>query len=204
MSGITLNSNTDSINLSVPKLHDDGSNWADYEPQIQKAMGSKGLWRHVEGTAITPKLYAMVNQDFILSDGKTPAIEKQIEARETQIINYEKWKYLAQHVILLTTLTCLGGKIKDLKSAKDMWDVVKADATTRSTLFLLDTEDQLASMKLVENDDPKAHLSELMQHFQLMVQCCNNLIKMGSTLSDTLFNIIIMSSLPNSYQPNSS
>ena len=83
MSGITLNSNTNSTNLSVPKLHDNGSNWADYEPQIQKAMGLKGLWRHAEGTVIVPKPYAMVNQDFILSDGKTAAMEEQIEARET-------------------------------------------------------------------------------------------------------------------------
>ena len=52
--------------------------------------------------------------------------------------------------------------MKDLKSAKDMWDAVKADATTKSTLFLLDAEDQLASMKLIENNNPKAHLSELM------------------------------------------
>ena len=83
-----------------------------------------------------------------------------------------------------------------------MWDVVKADATTKGTLFLLDAEDQLASMKLAENDDPNAHLSELREHFQLMLPHCNNLTKMGSTLSDTQFNIIMMSSLPNSYQPH--
>ena len=83
-----------------------------------------------------------------------------------------------------------------------MWDNVKADATTtKSTLYPLDAEDQLASMKLSENDDPKAHLNELWQHFQLMLQCCNNLTKMGSTLSDTKFNMIIMSSLLDSDQP---
>ena len=48
--------------------------------------------------------------------------------------------------------------------------VVKADAMTKSTLFLLDAEDQLASMKLAENDDPKVHLMEVKQHFQLMGQ----------------------------------
>ena len=34
-----------------------------------------------------------------------------------------------------------------------------------------------------------------------MLQHCDNLIKMGSTLSDARFSIIIMSSLPDSYQP---
>ena len=79
--------------------------------------------------------------------------------------------------------------------------MVKVDTITKSTLYLLDAEDQLASMKLGENDNPRAHLNDLMQHFQLMLQCCDNLIKMGLTISDTHFNIIIMSLLPDSYRP---
>ena len=51
-----------------------------------------------------------------------------------------------------------------------MWDAVKVDAMTKSTLFLLDMEDQLASMRLAENGDPKVHLIEVKQHFQLMGQ----------------------------------
>ena len=114
-------------------------------------------------------------------------------------MDYDKWEYLAQHIILSTTLTWLGLKIKNLKTAKEMWDMVKADATTKSTLFLLDAEDQLASMKLTDNTDLKTHLSELRDHFQFMMHWHNNLLKMGSTLSDPHFNTIIMLSLPESY-----
>ena len=71
----------------------------------------------------------------------------------------------------------------------------------KSTLFLLDAEDQLTSMKLPDNEDAKTHLSKLNQHFQLMLQCCNNLVQTGSTISDTHFNIIIMLSLLESYRP---
>ena len=85
-------------------------------------------------------------------------------------MDFDKCEYLAQHVILSTTSMHLGAKIKDLKTAKEMWDLVKADATTKSTLYLLDAEDQLASMKLSDNDDPKTHLTELKEHFQLMIQ----------------------------------
>ena len=56
-------------------------------------------------------------------------------------------------------------------------------------------------MKLLDNEDAKTHLAELNQHFQLMLQHCDNLVQMGSTISDTCFNIIIMSSLPESYRP---
>ena len=62
-----------------------------------------------------------------------------------------------------------------------MWKVIKDDATSKSTLYLLDTEDQLSSMKLPENEDAKAHLTKLKAHFQLMLQCWDNLMKIGST-----------------------
>ena len=201
MSSLSLNSNPDSTNLAVPKLRDDGSNWADYAPRIQKAMGSKGLWRHVEGKAVAPAAYMVANGIPVISDGKTPATEEQIEARETRIVDFEKREYLAQHVILSTTSIRLGAKIKDLKSAKEMWDIVKSDATTKSTLYLLDAEDELASMKLADNEDPKTHLSELKEHFQLMIQRRNNLVEMGSVLSDTRYRTIVMHSLPESYRP---
>jgi len=115
--------------------------------------------------------------------------------------DFEKQEFLAQHVILSTTSACLGTKIKNLNTAKEMWDLVKADATTKSTLYLIDAEDQLASMKLGDNEDPKTHLAEIKQHFQLMLQHHDNLVSMGSTLSDSRFNTIIMSSLPKSYRP---
>ena len=84
MSSLTFNSNSDSTNLAVPKLRDDGSNWSDYEPCIQKAMGSKSLWRHVEGKVIVHKLYVEVNSIFVQADGKTPATREQLEAKETR------------------------------------------------------------------------------------------------------------------------
>jgi len=82
-----------------------------------------------------------------------------------------------------------------------MWSIVKGNSTTKSTVHLIDTEDQLASMKLSDNDDPKTHLIELKSHFQLMLQCWDNLLSMGSTLSDSRFNTILMTSLPASYRP---
>jgi len=121
----------------------------------------------------------------VIADGKTRATEDQIETKEVWIAEFEKREYLAQHILLSTTSTCLGSKIKDQKSAKEMWDIMKADATMKSILYLLDAEDQLSSMKLADNDDAKTHLAKLKQHFQTMMQHHDNLLKMGSTISDT-------------------
>ena len=74
-------------------------------------------------------------------------------------------------------------KDKGLKTAKAMWKVIKEDTTLKSTLFILDAEDQLTTMKLANDDDPETHLSKLKQHFQIMVICQDNLLKIGSTMS---------------------
>ena len=155
---LTLGSNSDSTSLSIPKLRDDGSNWLDYQPRVERALGAKGLWRHVLGTAVVPKPYALLEGVPVIVDGKMPATEEQIESKESKIADFDKREYLAQHIILSTTSTRLGVKIKSLKTVEAMWDMVTADATKKSTLFILDAEDQLSSMKLEDNDDPKTHL----------------------------------------------
>ena len=153
------------------------------------------------GTALEPKPYLVISGVPITSDGKTPATEEQVEAKDIKIQEYDRREYLAQHVVLSTTSTRLGAKIKNMTTAKEMWEAVKADATTKSSLYILDAEDQLSSMKLAENEDPKTHPTEMKHHFQSMIQRRDNLMKMGSELSATRFNTIIMSSLPESYRP---
>ena len=190
LNNLNMSSNNNTTTLAVPKLHDNGSNWSDYLPRLQNA---KGLWRHADGTATAPVPFAVSNGIPMLSDGKTSASEDQIE--------FKKREYLACHILLSTTSTCLRSKIKNLATTKDMWKVIKEDATLKSMLYILDTGDQLSSMKLIENDDTKTHLLELKQHFQLMLQRRDNLIKIGSTMSESHFIIIVMLSLPQSYQP---
>ena len=154
--------------LLVTKLRDDGSNWSDYQSRLEQVMRSKGLWRHVLGNAAVLKLLQLVNGIHVLSDGKTEAMEEQMESKEVKIANFKKHEYFAQHILLSTTLTYLGSKLKALKSSKDMWNVVKEDITTKSILFLIDVEEQLSSMKLADNDNAKTHLAEIRQHFELV------------------------------------
>ena len=134
---LILGSNLDLTSLSVPKLRDDRSSWADYEPRVERALGTKGLWRHVVGTAIAPKPYAVVAGVPVLADGITQASNDQVELKELKIVDYDKREYLAQHVILSTTSLQLRIKLKSLKTMKEMWNVVEMDATSKSTLYIL-------------------------------------------------------------------
>ena len=185
MSSIPLPLASDSTSLAIPKLRDDGSNWSDYKPCLCRAMGAKGLWLHVEGKATVPKPYVELNRIPILSDGKTCATEEQIETKETHIVEFEKRECLAQHVLLSMTSVRIGSMIKNLMTAKEMWEQIKKDATTKSTLFLINAEDQLSSIHLTESDNPQTHLNNLKQHFELMMKRHDNLMEMGSSLSTT-------------------
>ena len=85
--------NNDSTSLAVPKLRDDRSNWADYEPRMRKAMGSRGFWRHIAGVAVVPKPYVVADGIPVLADGKTAATEEQLEVKEAKMIEYKKREY---------------------------------------------------------------------------------------------------------------
>jgi hypothetical protein len=174
MTKISLSSKSNDSSLSVLKLCDDGSNWADYEPQIRKAMGAKGIWKFVEGTAYQPKRYAIIAGKYMIVDGKTKAMEDQVEMREEKVDKYEWKENLAQHILLLMMSPCIGSKIKNLHTANEMWTVIQTDMTSKSMLFIIDAEDQLASMHCTESTDPKGHLAEVKAHFDLMMKCHNN------------------------------
>ena len=83
---------------------------------------------------------------------------------------------------------------------KEMWDEVKKDATAKSTLYLVDVEHQLKSMRLSESSDPKTHLAKLKLHFQLMMSRHKNLLEMGSSFSEQKLITLITSLLLNSYR----
>lgn len=52
------------------------------------------------------KPYALDAGIPVLVDGKTPATEDQIDAKEIKIMDYDNREYLGQHTILSTTSTC--------------------------------------------------------------------------------------------------
>jgi hypothetical protein len=103
MNSQNSSTNPDLTILAVPKLRDNRSNWSDYYPRIQNTMGAKGLWRHILGTATAPVPYVVSKGKPMLPDGKTPAMEDQIESKESRIIEFKKQEYLAKHILLSTT-----------------------------------------------------------------------------------------------------
>ena len=178
--------------LSVPKLKDDGSNWADYEPKMKIALRAKALIRHADGLARAPKPYANDKDgDPIRADGKK-ATEEEIEKRDEKIEEFDTKEYLARHMIVNSVSIRLGHEIRS-KTAHEMWTLVKDDATKKSQLFKIDAERRLAEAKCADSDDIREHLDKL-------IEIRDELLGMGTTVADERFAEIILGSIPASFR----
>jgi hypothetical protein len=165
-------------------------------------MGSKGLVMHLEGRARLPTPYALVNNILMVSTNPNiPAMEDQIEARERRIMEYEQKEYLAQYLILSSTSPRLSQKLLQHTTAKAMWDDVKLNATTKSSLHQVDILNRLQTTKCPLSSDLKTHLSKVKSHFEKMTQLREHLQVTNSPISDSTYVSIIISSMPETYHP---
>ena len=114
--------------ITIPKLSDDASNWVDYKAKALLAMGAKGLTGHIMGTVTKPKPYPLANGIAVLADGKSPATEEQIEAREKRIEDFETKQYLACHIMVNTVPIRLAQEIQDETDPKKVWEMIVADS----------------------------------------------------------------------------
>ena len=176
--------------MAIPKLRDDGANWVDYESKTRTAMGSRGLIRHVEGTARRPKEFDL-EAGVLVTKPKTPATEEEIEAKEKKLDKFDQKEYLARHIILTTISPRLATVVKS-KTSKEMWDSVKADATSKSKMHQIATKKRLSDARCDEGADIKDHLTS-------MVKIRAELDSMGASVKDDEFLDIIIGSIPKSY-----
>ena len=176
--------------LSVPHLKDNGSNWVDYEVKAKMALGLKGLHRHIEGTTMAPIPFALEN-DIPMSRPGIPATKDKIEMKEKKINDYEQKEYLAQHIVQSTVSPHVAALIHS-KTASKMWRIVKADATDKSKMRKVETHQKLQEMHCDEGTNIQVHLNG-------MIHAWDELVAMGSILSDPDFTSMILASMPDSF-----
>ena len=121
-----MTTNTSSNTIGVPRLRDDGANWADYESKAHTAMGARGLIRHRDGTARKPVAYPEEAGIPMKAPG-IKATDKDLEEKERRFDEYEQKEYSAQHILLTTVSPRLTTAIKSL-SASEMWKAIRTDA----------------------------------------------------------------------------
>jgi hypothetical protein len=147
---------------------------------------------HIDGTARKPTPYLSIN-GVIMRDKDNIATDDEIDAKERKFEEYEQKEYMAQHVILSTISLRLSSTVKSKSNAKEMWDAVKLDATSKSKMHQVDTRRRLQQIQCDEDGDVRTHLIE-------MVKLRDELTAMGCSIDEAEFTTIILGSLPVSYR----
>jgi gag-polypeptide of LTR copia-type len=197
----------DKILLSLPKLHSDGSNWTTYQERVINTLTSKGLKRHVLGTARKP--VGLVEMDgnhykpsqHLLNDEafksfKTaietgilkPLSEEEIEKHEDTVDLYDQNQATVRDVIYRTIDKSTFLQVKGEKTANLVWQKLASIHTSGSGMREAELLNKLQTMRYVDGTDMREHLTN-------MVETRERLAEMNVELSETSFVIYIRTSL---------
>lgn len=110
--------------LDIPKLSEDGSNWGSYKERVLNHLTSKGLARHVRGTASKPKGLIDRNGEFYrpgaAADAK-PLTEEEIEKVETDLDAWDTKQAQVREIIYATISKTTYIQIKGAATVSDLW-----------------------------------------------------------------------------------
>ena len=193
-------SSSNRTTFSITPLRDDGSNFADYEPKVKVLCGAKGILKFLEGRARKPKELHVANGVFMKPGTiDKPATEEEIENAETKMDTYEQNEAMCKHILMSSVSPRLCSKIKSLATPNSMWVAICTDVKNKSTLQKMDVRRLLEAMKLTENSDAAAHVSEMEAHFRLMQERVDELATIGDPVNARTHFQIALKSIPESY-----
>ena len=112
---------------------------------------------------------------------------------------YKQNEALCKHILMSSVSPCLCSKIKTLMTPNNMWVVICTDVKNKSILQKMDVKCLFEYVKLTENSDAAAHVSEMEAHFHLMQERVDELATVGDLIDPRTYFQTILKSVPDSY-----
>ncbi|KAJ7161531.1 hypothetical protein C8R46DRAFT_904606 [Mycena filopes] len=105
---------------TLPTLQDDSSNWVHYSEIMTTHAKSKGLHRHLAGTARPPAdITQDVTGDWFLAGSIYPLTDDEVEAHQKKEDDYEMKEAKLRDLIYQTVSTTRFSQIKDQGTAHE-------------------------------------------------------------------------------------
>ncbi|PBK59629.1 hypothetical protein ARMSODRAFT_899028 [Armillaria solidipes] len=180
--------------LNLPWLKDDGSNWILYKERIPNAATSKGLKRHLTGTAKKPAKLTENNGDYYKPGELTPLSDDELKKHLKLQDEYDQKEALMREIFYETVSNSTFMQIKNQPSAAHVWGALVAIFETKGDLVQQDLISQLQNARCPEDSDIRAHLAN-------MQRMGEELARMGTVITDQSFCTYIRQSLPPNYRP---
>ncbi|KAF8223593.1 hypothetical protein L208DRAFT_1104906, partial [Tricholoma matsutake] len=109
---------------SLPKLRGDSSNWATYSERVLNYLTSKGLRRHVLGTARKPEELDEHNGSFYKRNSLALLTDEEVEKHEEAQDSYDQMQAAVCEVIYRTVDNTTFLQVKNESDAAAMWKKV--------------------------------------------------------------------------------
>jgi hypothetical protein len=182
-------SSTSVRGINLPKLAEDGSNWVLYQERLENAItATKGLRRHLQGTARKPEPLETRDDQKVYAKGGTVALTNdQIDAYEEATDIFEQREAQVREFIYGTVDPSTFIQIKGSRAA-EVWKKLKMIHATKGDMFQTDLLNKLQTIRYAEGDDMRTHLGT-------MKGLRERLAETGAAITDDSFNTHIRTSL---------
>jgi len=176
----------------LPACKANGTNWIFFQDCFLFAVNAAGLSDHFDdgptGTTSEPTKPQVANPTNLTAEEKEAIkqypLTRRIWKSEQAVIKQGIASVIPDSLFL---------KVKGEKTAREMWNKVKAEYEKKSKMVTVDMRRKLQDEKCPEGGDVKAHLMKLQTIRE-------GLITMGADLRDENFVAIVLGSLPTSYK----
>ncbi|KIO13945.1 hypothetical protein M404DRAFT_68042, partial [Pisolithus tinctorius Marx 270] len=168
--------------LQVPTLNADRSNWLYYKAQVEWAISSKGLIRHLTGLDAKPE-DPSAGKD---ASWKPTAMEQKLVSEYPEKL--QQWAkdngYIKQ-VITVSLLESLFLRVLKEETAKSVWGVLTDLFQNSSHVVAIDLWRKLQESHCLEKGN-------VCTHFDKMCALCEQLAALGQSITDDDFAAIIL------------
>ena len=107
--------------LSLPKLWDDGSNWATYSKCILNYLISKGYCQHVQGTVCKLEVLNQHHGSFYRPSSLAPLSDDELQKHKEATDLYDQMQAAVQEIIYWTVDKTTFLQIKNEEDAASVW-----------------------------------------------------------------------------------
>ena len=183
---------SDYSSLQVPTLSVDGSNWLYYKARVEWAVGSKGLTGHLS------RLMAKPEDPVHRKDPSwkpTTAKQKLVNEYPEKLKPWIKDDRYVKQVIAASFPESLFLHVQREETAKGVWDALTNLFQNSSCVIAIDLWRKLQETHYTEK-------GTLHTHFDKLCSLHKQLATLRQSISDDDFAAVIISSLPNLYDPN--
>ncbi len=174
--------------LSLPKLQTNGENWVTYKERLRNHLTSKGLVRHINGTAKKPVEVEIINDKTHKKGSPTPMTNDELETYYDLFTDYEQKEAQVRNVIYETIPKSVFLQVKGQPTASKVIDKLVAIFEHKGQATIQETLNKLTNLRYTDRSSMHTHVGTMFK-----IREC--LAKMGYEISDEQFTTYIRTSL---------